>query len=267
VLTGETRLVGIIGDPVSHSLSPRMQNAAFAARGLDWTYVPLPVEADSLETAVAGLVVLGFAGANVTIPHKTAAVAFCDEVDAVAQRAGSVNTLVIRDGRVFGSSTDGLAVIEAIECRGERVLLLGAGGAAQAVATALADAGVSSLTVSSRTPERAHALVARLRTLFPHHEFEVADAWPPAGVDATAVVNATPIRDSPLVELKSEQQVVDLAYRPEGGETALVVAARNAGCRAVVDGLEVLVRQGAASFERWTGVQAPVDVMRASLSA
>jgi shikimate dehydrogenase len=266
VLTGESRLVGIIGDPVSHSLSPRMQNAAFAARGLDWAYVPLPVEADALDGAVAGLVALGFAGANVTIPHKTAVVALCDEVDAVAQRAGSVNTLLVSEGRVLGSSTDGLAVTEAIECQGERVLLLGAGGAAQAVATALLDAGASSLTVSSRTPERAHALVRRLRALFAEERVEVAEDWPPADVEATVVVNATPIRDAKLVEPRPGQQVVDLAYRPDGGETPLVVSAREAGCRAVVDGLEVLVRQGAASFERWTGVQAPVDVMRAALS-
>src|SRR5215210_914262 len=96
MLTAETRLVGLIGDPVSHSLSPRMQNAAFAARGLDWAYVPLRVRADRLEEAIAGLVALGFAGANVTIPHKTAVVAFCEELDEVAERAGSVNTLVVQ---------------------------------------------------------------------------------------------------------------------------------------------------------------------------
>ena len=102
---GETRLVGLLGQPVSHSLSPLMQNAAFAARALDWAYVALPVEPARLEDAVAGLVALGFEGANVTIPHKVAVVAFCDELDGVAERAGSVNTLVIREGRVLGSST------------------------------------------------------------------------------------------------------------------------------------------------------------------
>ena len=265
MLAGTTRLVGIIGDPVSHSLSPRMQNAAFAARGLDWAYVPLPVAAPRLEEAVAGLVALGFAGANVTIPHKTAVVSFCDEIDEVAERAGSVNTLVVRDGRVLGSSTDGLAVTEAVACAGERVLLLGAGGAAQAVATALLDAGVAELVVSSRTPDRAHALVARLRTTFHSQTVTAEDAWPPSAEAATLVVNATPIRDEVVVELGSGQQVVDLAYRPDGSDTAFVAAARLLGCRAVVDGLEVLVRQGAASFERWTGVPAPVEVMRTAV--
>jgi shikimate dehydrogenase len=265
VLAGTTRLVGIIGDPVSHSLSPRMQNAAFAARGLDWAYVPLPVAAVRLEAAVAGLVALGFAGANVTIPHKTAVVSFCDEIDEVAERAGSVNTLVVRDGLVLGSSTDGLAVTDAVACAGERVLLLGAGGAAQAVATALLDAGAAGMVISSRSPDRAHALAARLRTIFPERAVEVDDAWPPAAKTATLLVNATPLRDEVVVELRREQQVVDLAYKADGTDTALVAAARTLGCRAAVDGLEVLVRQGAASFERWTGVAAPVDVMRAAV--
>jgi shikimate dehydrogenase len=124
MLTAETRLVGLIGDPVSHSLSPRMQNAAFAARGLEWAYVPLRVAAARLEDAVTGLVALDFAGANVTIPHKTAVVAFCDELDQVAERAGSVNTLVVRDGRVLGSSTDGPAVVGVVDAAGASGLML-----------------------------------------------------------------------------------------------------------------------------------------------
>ena len=139
------------GHPLTHSLSPRMQNAAFAAAGLDWAYVPLGVEPARLEEAVRGLVALGFAGANVTIPHKTAVLASCDELDEVAERAGSVNTLVIRDGRVLGSSTDGLAVTDAVEAEGAQVLVLGAGGAAQAVATALVDAGLRLAAVAART--------------------------------------------------------------------------------------------------------------------
>ena len=265
MLAGTTRLVGIIGDPVSHSLSPRMQNAAFAARGLDWAYVPLPVEAARLEDAVAGLVALGFAGANVTIPHKTAVRSYCDEIDAVAERAGSVNTLVVRDGRVLGSSTDGLAVTEAVACEGERVLLLGAGGAAQAVATALLDAGAASLVVASRTAERAHALAVRLHTTFRERDIAAVDTWPPRAEEATLLVNATPVRGEVVVALRPEQQVVDLAYQPDGTDTALVAAARARGCRAVVDGLEVLVRQGAASFECWTGIPAPVETMRAAV--
>ncbi|HEU4449708.1 MAG TPA: shikimate dehydrogenase [Gaiellaceae bacterium] len=264
-LGGGTRLVGILGWPVAHSLSPRMQNAAFAAAGLDWVYVPLPVEPRRAETAVAGLVALGFAGANVTIPHKTAVVAYCDELDPVAERCGSVNTLVVREGRVLGSSTDGEAVVGAVEAEGARVLVLGAGGAAVAVATALADAGCASLRIAARSPEKAHALALRLLALAPDRAVGAAAGWPPPVEDADLVVQATPVRDDPLVELGAVRQVVDLAYGADGAETALVRAARAAGCERVVDGLDVLVAQGAASFARWTGRAAPVEAMRAAV--
>ena len=263
-VTGETRLVGLIGDPVSHSLSPRMQNAAFAARGLNWAYVPLHVEGARLEDAVAGLVALEFAGANVTIPHKTAVLAYCDEVDEVAARAGSVNTLVVREGRVLASSTDGPAVVALVDAERATVLVLGAGGGAQAVATSLLDAGARSLTVAARDEERAHALVARLKTLFPQRDLTADDAWPPATA-TTMIVNATPIRDEVVVSLDGVEQVVDLAYNTDGTPTALVAAARKAGCERVVDGADVLLGQGAASFERWTGIKPPFEVMRAAV--
>jgi shikimate dehydrogenase len=264
LLSGETTLVGLLGDPVSHSLSPRMQNAAFAARGLDWAYVPLPISSARLEDAVAGLVALGFAGANVTIPHKTAVVAFCDELDEVAERAGSVNTLVVRDGRVLASSSDGPAVVGLVEAAGASALVLGAGGAAQAVATALLDADASEVTVAARDPERAHALSARLKTLFPERAVGAEEAWPPSRA-ADVLVNATPLREELPVAPRAGQQVVDLAYNADGRPTALVTAANEAGCERIVDGIEVLLAQGAVSFERWTGIAAPVDVMRAAL--
>ncbi len=230
-ITGATRLVGLIGNPVSGSLSPRMQNAAFAARGLDWAYVPLPVEPGEVATAVRGLVALGFAGANVTIPHKREAAAACDEA---ASR--SVNTLVVDSGRVLGFNTD-REIVRGIEAT--RVCLIGAGGAAEAVREGLGPAEVVTFTRRG--------------------------AWPPDASGCDLVVNATPVKDDPLVELRPEHAVVDLAYRPDGRETALVAAARAAGCRLVVDGLEALVRQGAASFERWTGLPAPLEVMRAAV--
>jgi shikimate dehydrogenase len=262
MLSGTTALVGLLRHPLRDSLSPRMQNAAFDAAGLDWAYVALGVEPARLEEALAGLVALGFRGANVTIPHKTGVLAYCDELDAVAERAGSVNTLVIRDERVLGSSTDGQAVTDVVKAEGARALALGAGGAAQAVATALVDAGCASLRVASRSPERAHALALRLRNLNPGRLVSADEDWPPARGDADLVLNATPVRDELLVDLDRVSQVVDLAYRPAGGDTALIAAARTAGCERVVDGLDVLVRQGALSFERWTGVPAPVDAMR-----
>jgi shikimate dehydrogenase len=256
VLSGSTRLVGIIGDPVAHSLSPRMQNAAFEAVGLDWVYVPLPVRAERLGAAIRGLTALGFAGANVTIPHKTAVLPLCDDLDGVARRAASVNTLVVREGRVHGSSTDGLGVTGAVEVEGARVLVLGAGGAAQAVAVAAAEAGAASVTVAARRPEQAETLArlvgSRGRT----------GGWPPPVAEADVLVNATPLKGELVAIPLGHEVVVDLAYLPDGRETALVAAARAAGCPTVVDGLEVLVRQGAASFERWTGIPAPVEVMR-----
>jgi shikimate dehydrogenase len=240
-IDGETRLVALLGHPVAHSLSPRMQNAAFAARGLNWAYVALDVVPERLEQAVGGLEALGFAGANVTIPHKRAVALLCDELDEDAERAGSVNTVVLREGRLYGSSTDGLAVTSAIR-PARLAVMLGAGGAATAVVAALEEAG---------TEVRIHAR---------------GGDWPPRADDADLVVNATPVKDELLVEPRSDQQVVDLAYNTDGSPTALVAAARAAGSATVVDGLEVLVRQGAASFERWTGIAAPLDVMRAAVS-
>jgi shikimate dehydrogenase len=223
MLTGGTRLVGLIGDPVSASLSPRMQNAAFAARGLDWAYVALPVAADRLEEAVNGLVALGFAGANVTTPHKLAVAKLVDT------NMRSVNTLVVRDGRVEGWTTD-TAILRDLEF--ERAVILGEGGSAAAFAEALPDAA----------------------------RFSRRGAWPPDVADADLVVNATSERGEVLVELGSGQTLVDLPYP----RTATAAAAEAAGAR-VVDGLEVLVAQGAASFALWTGVPAPVDVMRAAV--
>ena len=237
MISGTTKLVGLIGHPVAESLSPRMQNAAFAARALDWAYVPLQVEPERLGQAVAGLVAQRFAGANVTIPHKQAVVELCDEVEDFARRADSVNTLVVRDGHVHGSSTDA-AVLEDVRVRSAAIV--GAGGAAKAFATALEDAGAEVSLFSRR------------------------GAWPPESRGAQLVVNATPVRDELLIEPQPGQLVIDLAYRPDGRPTALVEAARAAGCE-VVDGLEVLLRQGAASFERWTGVEAPLQAMRAAL--
>jgi len=242
-ITASTRLVALLGHPVAHSRSPAMQNAAFAARGLDWAYVAVDVPPEAIEDAVRGLETLGFAGANVTIPHKRAVAQLCDELDPAAVRAVSVNTLVFRDGRVLGSSTDGLAVVEAVEAQGASALVLGAGGAAHAVATALTEAGAGVRVASRRDPD-----------------------WPPRATDATIVVNATPVVDEALVDPRPEQTIVDLAYLPDGRDTALVAAARAAGAT-VVDGLEILVRQGAASFERWTGIEAPLDVMRAAARA
>jgi shikimate dehydrogenase len=234
MITGTTTLVGLLRDPKVGSLSPRMQNAAFAARALDYAYVPLGVAPELLEQAVRGLVALGFAGANVTTPHKRAVVALCDEVEGGVE---SVNTLVIRDGRVLGCSTDTAALGERRPARGA---VIGAGGAAAAWVAELESRGTE-VEVFSRKGQ-----------------------WPPRTDDAELVVQATPVRDELLFRPRPGQTVIDLAYRAEGGETAHAAAARAQGCE-LVDGLDVLVAQGAESFECWTGVPAPVDVMRAAV--
>ena len=220
-----SRSVALLGKPVAESLSPRMQNAAFAAAKLDWEYVALEVEPEELEPAVRR----AWAGANVTIPYKQAVAALCDEAEGEA-----VNTLVFRDGRVLGVNTD-KEIVAGIEA--ERVCLIGAGGAARALLPGLS----GEVRVFSRSRE-----------------------WPPDASDADLIVNATPVRDELLVEPLAGQTVVDLAYRADGRPTALVAAARAAGCD-VVDGYEALVRQGAASFSLWTGLPAPVESMRSAL--
>jgi shikimate dehydrogenase len=234
VITGTTSLVGLLRDPKVGSLSPRMQNAAFAALALDVAYVPLGVAPERLEDAVRGLVALGFLGANVTTPHKRAAALLCDEVEDGLE---SVNTLVIRDGRVLGSSTDTEALGHR---RPKRAAVIGAGGAATAWVAELELRGSEV------------------------HVFARKGDWPPRTDDAELVVHATPVKDDLLFEPRQGQTVIDLAYRAEGGETAHAAAARAAGSE-LIDGLDVLVAQGAASFALWTGVPGPVDVMRAAV--
>jgi shikimate dehydrogenase len=222
--------VALLGKPVAESLSLRMQNAAFAAAGLDWEYVAREVEPEALEEIVRELVAQGYVGANVTIPHKEAVAALCDEAEGEA-----VNTLLFRDGRVLGFNTDKEIVVGIVA---ERACLIGAGGAAKAL--------VPALPVEVRW-------------------FSRGGEWPPDAEGCDLIVNATPVRDELLVTPRREHAVVDLAYRADGSPTVLVTAAREAGSRVVVDGFEALVRQGAASFELWTGRTAPVGAMRSAL--
>jgi len=210
------RRVVLIGSPVGHSLSPRMQNAAFAARGLDWRYEALEVAFEQLESVVYGLE----AGANVTAPYKQ------DVARIVGADLPSVNTLVVRADGIEAFSTDA-AVLESLEF--EQAAIIGDGGAAAAFRHALPDARV----------------------------FSRRGDWPPEVEGCDLVVNATPVRDEVLARVGRNQTLIDLPY--PGSATA--AAAREDGAR-VLDGLEVLVAQGAASFELWTGMPAPVEVMR-----
>lgn len=222
-LEAGTQLVALIGHPVAHSLSPRMQNAAFAGRGLEWAYVACDVAPDDLADAVRGLAALGFAGANVTAPHKVAAASL---VDAGVR---SVNTIVFRGGRAEGSSTDA-AILGGLDVA--RAVIIGDGGSATAFAEALPGA----------------------------LQFARRGTWPPDVGGADLVINATLARDEVLVELEPGQTLIELPYP----DSATAVAARAAGAT-VIGGLEVLVAQGAAAFELWTGVSAPFGVMRAAV--
>jgi shikimate dehydrogenase len=216
-----TQVVALLGHPVAQSLSPRMHNAAFAVRGLDWTYVALDVLPERLEDGVRGLEALGFAGANVTAPHKV------EVARIVGSDLPSVNTLVA-GGAAYSTDT---AILELVtKCH--KPAIIGDGGAAAAFRHALPAARV----------------------------FSRKSEWPPDVSGADVVINATPVRDDVLVELEAGQILIDLPYP----RTATADAAARAGAT-VYDGLDVLVAQGAKSFELWTGVPAPVEVMRRAL--
>jgi shikimate dehydrogenase len=259
-------VVGVIGDPVGHSLSPALHNAAFAACGLDWVYVALPVPRGRGGAAVAAARDLGLAGFNVTMPHKADVAAACDELTPDAAALASVNTVVIRpDGTALGDSTDGAGFLAAlagdgIEVAGRAVLVLGAGGAARAVVLALGRAGATVMVAARRT-EAAETAAG----LAPGAEAMVLADAAGHGDAYDVVVNATPLGMGgelpPLdpLRLGPRHTVVDLIYHP--AETPLLAAARARGAR-TQNGLPMLVHQAARSFTLWTGVEAPVAVMR-----
>jgi shikimate dehydrogenase len=253
-----TALAGVLGWPVAHSRSPAMQNAAFRALGLDWHYVKLPVPPELFEQTVRALPASGYRGANVTIPHKLAAVELADSASEAARAIGAANTLTFADGAIHADNTDAGGFLAALgeSPRGRSALVLGAGGAARAVVWALKDAGASDVAVWNRTAERARELDAR-----------AVERPGPAEI----VVNATSVglhdddlSSLPLDTVGTPQLACDLVYRP-AGETPFAAWAARVGAR-VVDGLEVLVRQGALSFEIWTGREAPLDAMRQEIS-
>jgi shikimate dehydrogenase len=244
-----------------------MHNAAFRALGLDWRYVKLPVPPLLFDETVRALPGSGFRGANVTIPHKHAALALADERTPAAAAIGAANTLTFADGQIEADNTDAPGFIAALgeDVRGLRALVLGAGGAGRAVAWALREAGAAEVSVWNRTPERAAALAG---------EMGVRHAERPEPSDL--LVNCTSVGLEPRVAelealsalglegIEPPQIVVDMVYGEE--PTPVLAWAVAAGSR-TVDGLEILVRQGALSFERWTGMEAPLEAMRAGAAS
>jgi len=275
--TAETSLVGLMGWPVGHSLSPAMHNAAFAELDIDWIYLPLPVQPGDVDSAIKGLVALNFVGSNVTVPHKQAVMRYMDELSEAARITGAVNTILIQDGRLLGYNTDPIGFLNSLQeagChpQGMRVAVLGAGGSARAVVYALAQVGADSVVVVNRTVERAAVLVDDMDGLFPNNALSyeplTQETLVTLGNNVDLVVNSTSVGMYPHVAacpwpeevpMPGNAVYYDLIYNPL--ETVFLARARAMGATGV-DGLGMLVHQGALAFETWTGQPAPLEVMR-----
>ncbi len=272
-----TRLLGILGHPIGHTLSPRLHNSAFRAHGLDAVYLAFDVSPDRLPGAVDGMRALAVRGVNITLPHKQAVMALLDEIDPVAARVGAVNTVVNDMGRLTGHNTDisGFAAsLSTVRPKGAAravCLVLGAGGAARAVVAALVEGGAAEVRLHNRTPDRAVALCEAAATWGGSPCRVVSDDdLREAATSAEVIVNATSVGLHGLVKefplpvdtVHSGHVVVDLVYRSE--PTALVQAARRRGA-AAIDGKEMLLMQAARAYELWMGREAPVTAMRDSI--
>lgn len=270
---GTTRVYGILGDPVAHSLSPAMQNAAFAAAGIDGVYVPFPVAAADLAATTTGLFAVGVAGLNVTVPHKEAAARLCVALRPRARACGAANTLIRTPRGWVGDNTDGAGLVASLaerrfDPRGKNVLLIGAGGSARSVAHAFARAGTRLLIVANRTPQRAVDLVATLR----RRDAYAADLRVLANpevlgrldliVDCTSTSLGSgvlpPIR---FADTRRDLLCCDLMY----GKTSRFLAAAHHAGRRTVDGGGMLLHQGALAFTLWNGTPAPIGAMRRAL--
>jgi shikimate dehydrogenase len=273
-ISGKTRVCGVIGDPIEHTLSPTIQNAAFNHLKLDFVFSAFHVKAAELENAIQGMRGLGIHGLNVTMPHKSTVIAYLDEVDSAVKFLSSANTILNRDSKLSGFNTDGVGALKALRendvtLSGKKVLLLGAGGAAKAIAFALAKE-VGELYVLNRAAEKAEEVGETLGRIFNRKIVGGAlssDAIAENLQDSDILINATSAGMKPNLSqslvapqwLRSDLAVMDIVYNPV--ETKLAKDAKAAGAK-VVSGVEMLIYQGAASFEIWTGKSAPIEVMR-----
>lgn len=272
-VSGKTKVCAIIGDPVEHSLSPIMHNAAFNELGLNIVYVAFTVTAKELKDAVLGARTLGIKGLNVTMPHKNAVMNYLDEVDATAKNIGAVNTVLCNQGKMIGYNTDGDGAMIALQENGvdpeeKKLVLLGAGGAAKAIGYKAAQ-DVDELVIVNRTAEKAKRLADSLKGFDAkvkgvalsaevlEKELSTADIL----VNATSVGMHPSIEDSPVRQdlLHSNLCVMDIIYNPL--ETKLLKEAKAAGAK-VVSGIDMLIYQGAVAYEIWTNCPAPVEVMK-----
>ena len=267
-------MCGVIGDPIEHSLSPTIHNAAFNHLKLDFVFLAFRVKAADLENAIRGMRGLGIHGLNVTMPHKSTVIACLDEVDSTVKFLVSANTILNKNGKLSGFSTDGVGALKALRENGvelseKKVLLLGAGGAAKAIAFALAQEA-RELAILNRASEKSKELAETLGRMFNRKVVGGAlssDAIAKSLQDSDILINATSVGMHPEVNqsivppqwLRSDLAVMDIVYNPV--ETKLAKDAKAAGAK-VVSGVEMLIYQGAASFEIWTSKSAPIEVMR-----
>ena len=274
IIAGSTRLCGVIGDPIEHTMSPAMHNAAFIQMGLDYVYVPFKVKKEELGQAINGMRGLNIRGLSVTIPHKVTVIPLLDKLDPLAEKIGAVNTITNDDGVLIGSNTDAGGFLQAllargIEPKGKRIVILGAGGASRAISFILAERGAH-LAILNRRRERAEALAGRLSSSPPQEvrtlelvEASLNEVLPAADI----LVNTTSVGMSPDVSgtsvpaelLKSDLVVFDIVYNPI--KTRLLKEAKTVGAE-TISGVDMFVWQGALAFERWTGEKAPVGLMK-----
>jgi len=273
-ISGKTKVCGIIGDPVEHTLSPAMHNAAFDDLKLDFIYVAFRVKTSELENAISGIRTLGIHGLNVTMPHKNAVINYLDEIDPIAEFIAAVNTILNDDGKLIGFNTDGVGAIKALKENGanlneKKLLLLGAGGAANAIAFHAVQE-VEELVILNRTAEKAKKLAEVLSRKF--NERIKGNSLSASRIkeelkDSDILINATSVGMYPKVDqspvrsewLRSDLCVMDIVYNPI--ETRLAKDAKSKGAK-VISGIEMLIYQGAASFEIWTNHPAPIKTMK-----
>jgi shikimate dehydrogenase len=279
-VNGATKILGILGYPVSHSLSPAMQNAALRASGLNYIYVPFEVAPDGLGAAIMALKALGVAGFNVTIPHKTEVINYIDELDASADAAGAVNTVKNCSGRLIGYNTDGDGLIRSIandfqfDVSGACIALIGAGGAARGAVAALCRAGAARIVIANRTPDRARELVSIMSQRFSETELSALSdfrALEDGLAHVDVLVNTTSIgmnRDAVSVVglscLPHTARVYDMVYAPRVTPLLQEAGRLGLGC---VNGLGMLAAQGELAFTIWTGVSPPNGLMKRVLDS
>ena len=277
-ITGQTKIVGIIGDPIKHSRSPQIHNAAIAALGLDYVYAPFHVRPDNLGAAIEGFKAINMVGINVTIPHKQSVMPYLDEISREATLIGAVNTLIFKGKEIIGENTDAPGFLQAMEedgldvPQGGAAVVIGAGGSARAIVVALALAGVRTICIANRTVSRAIALARDLSEKIGVSIYGIGldDSKLPNAVGTSQLIVNTAstsmdVRHPLLIDpewLEPQTIVYDIVYTPP--ETRLLQAAVEKGCH-TIGGLGMLVHQGAIAFEKWTGVNPPVETMRQAL--